>query len=109
MINPQNFQWIEKLLETKIDDNRHFLLFDVTRYLINIKNISDKKAIDIIVKWLDSPKYPRSTISYRVRQALKDKKFPRNLTTIQRKNPEVYEYLISKGINQSTIQKKGEL
>lgn len=109
IINPQNFQWIQQLLQIKIDDNRHFLLFDVCRYLINIKNNSDKEVVDIITKWLDSQKYSRSTISYEVKKAIKDTKYPRNLTTIQRNNPEVYEYLISKGITQSISQKRGEL
>ena len=106
-INPQNFQWIEELLQTKIDDNRHFLLYDVTRYLINVKNISDTETINTITQWLDSTKYSRSIISYEVKKALKDKKFPRNLATIQMNNPEIYEYLISKGISQPFILKRG--
>ncbi len=97
-VNTQNFQWIEQLLLTKIDDSRNFLLFDVTRYLINVKNITDQEAVNIILKWLDSIKYSRSTISSEVKKALKDNKFPRNLTTIQNTNLEIYEYLSSRGI-----------
>jgi len=98
IVNAQNFQWIEQLLLTSIDDNRNFLLFDVTRYLINIKSLTKRDAVNIILKWLDSTKYSRSTITYEVKKALKDNKFPRYLTTIQNTNPEIYEYLRSRGI-----------
>ena len=97
-IDPKKFLWIEKLLMRKIDDHRNFLLFDVCRYLINIKKLSLDQATNLACNWLDSTKYPRSRILSEMKRALKDGKFPRKFETIQNENQEVSEYLTSHGI-----------
>jgi hypothetical protein len=46
--------WIEKLLQTVIDDNRYFCVWRVLiPYLINIRGLSRLDARDIILSWLD--------------------------------------------------------
>ena len=97
-IDPKKFQWIEKLLKRKIDDHRNFLLFDVCRYLINIKKLSLDQATNLAYNWLDSSKYSRSRVLNEMRRALKDGKFPRRFQTIQNENQEITEYLTSHGI-----------
>ncbi|GDY16621.1 hypothetical protein LBMAG54_14770 [Nitrosopumilaceae archaeon] len=98
-INPQKFQWIEQLLKIKINDHRNFLLFDVCRYLVNIKKFSVEESMDIIHIWLDSLEYSKSKILYEAKKAIKDGKLPRKLETIQTTNPEVFEHLTLLGIN----------
>ncbi len=98
-INPQKFQWIEQLLKIKIDDHRNFLLFDVCRYLVNIKKFSTEQSTDVIYNWLDSSEYPKSKILYEAKKATQDEKLPRKLETIQTTNPEVFEHLTLLGIN----------
>jgi len=98
VINPKKFQWVEQLLKIKIDDHRNFLLFDVCRYLVNIKESSIEQSTNIIHKWLDSSKYPKSKIQYEIKKAVKDGKLPRKLETIQNTNQDVFEHLISLGI-----------
>jgi hypothetical protein len=98
MINPQKFQWIEQLLKIKIDDHRNFLLFDVCRYLINIKGFSSEQSTNVIYTWLDSSKYTKSKIQYEIKIAIKDGKAPRKLETIHVTNPEVFEHLTLLGI-----------
>jgi hypothetical protein len=98
MINPQKFQWIEQLLKIKINDHRNFLLFDVCRYLINIKGFSPEQSTNVIYRWLDSSKYSKSKILYEIKNAIKDRKAPRKLETIHVTNPEVFEHLTLLGI-----------
>lgn len=98
-INPQKFQWIEQLLKIKIDDHRNFLLFDVCRYLVNVKKLSAEQSVDIIYNWLNSSKYPKSKIQYGIKTATKDEKLPRKLETIQTTNHEVFEHLTLLGIS----------
>ena len=98
LVDSQKFQWIEKLLETKIDDYRNFLLFDVCRYLINIKKLSIEQSTNIIHKWIGSSKYPRTRIRSEVKRANRDGKFPRKLQTIYDSNPEASKKLASLGI-----------
>lgn len=98
IINPKKFQWIDQLLKIKIDDHRNFLLFDVCRYLVNIKGLSVEQSTNIINKWLDASKYSKSKIQYEVKMAVKDGKLPRKLETIQNTNSDVFEHLISLGI-----------
>lgn len=95
VINPKKFQWVEQLLKIKIDEHRNFLLFDTCRYLVNIKGLSVDQSTNIINKWLDSSKYPKSKIQYEVKMAVKDGKLPRKLKTIQNTNQDVFEHLIS--------------
>ena len=98
VINPKKFQWVDQLLKTKIDDHRNFLLFDVCRYLVNIKGLSIEQSTNIINRWLDSSKYPKSKIQYEVKIAVKDGKFPRKLETIQNTDSDIFEYLMFLGI-----------
>jgi len=98
IINPKKFQWVEQLLKIKIDDHRNFLLFDVCRYLVNIKGLSVEQSTDIIYQWLDSPKYSKSKIQYEVKIALKDRKFPRKLETIKNTDSDIFEHLMFLGI-----------
>ncbi len=95
-INPKKFQWIEKLLKCKLEDGRERLLFDVSRYLINIKKMSVGEASDKIYSWLDSRYYSKSLIITKCKYALKDKKFPRKLQTIKETDPELYGIISKK-------------
>jgi Primase X len=46
--------WIEKLLQTPIDDYRKFAVWRIlVPYLINIRHVSGDEANDIIQDWLD--------------------------------------------------------
>jgi hypothetical protein len=50
-----NIWWIEKLLQTPIDDYRKFVLWRIlAQYLIKIRECSADVAFDIINNWLDT-------------------------------------------------------
>jgi hypothetical protein len=50
-----NIWWIEKLLQTPIDDYRKFVVWRIlAQYLINIRECSADVAFDIINNWLDT-------------------------------------------------------
>jgi hypothetical protein len=55
MVNsPTMIKWIEKLLQTPIDDYRKFALWRILiPYLINIRQLSDNEANKTIYRWLD--------------------------------------------------------
>ena len=55
MINsPATIWWVEKLLQTPIDDYRKFARWRIlVPYLIKIRHISENETYDIVRSWLD--------------------------------------------------------
>ena len=92
--NPKKYLWIEKILQTKIDDGRERLLFDVTRYLLNICGNSIEETTDKICSWLGSRYYSNSMIKHHCSRAIKDGKYPRKLETIQNSDHDLYEIIM---------------
>lgn len=93
--NLKNFQWIEKLLLYKLEDGRERLLYDVSRYLINLKGLSIEDATNKIHSWLNCRYYSKNLIQTKCKMALKDGKYPRKLVTIQTNDSGLYESLPS--------------
>jgi hypothetical protein len=47
-------EWIEKLLQTPIDDYRNYCLWAIlTPYLLNVKGISEEDTTKVLEEWLD--------------------------------------------------------
>ncbi len=92
-INLINFQWIEKLFQHKLEDGRERLLFDITRYLINMKGMTIEEAVNKIHSWLNCRYYPKSLIQTKCKVALKDGKYPKKLSTIKIGDLDLYESL----------------
>jgi hypothetical protein len=61
MINsPATIRWIEKLLQTPIDDYRKLVVWRILiPYLVNIKRLAGDYANDIIQSWLDKCSFLR--------------------------------------------------
>ena len=95
--NPKKYQWIEELLNCNIEDGRARLLFDVTRYLINLKGNTIEEATDKIDSWLNSRYYTKSMIKSECKRSLKDGKYPRRIGTIKSTDQQLYD-IISEGI-----------
>jgi len=91
--NPKNFQWIEQLLEHTLEDGRQRLLFDVSRYLINIKGCSIEESAEKIDSWLNSRYYSKLLTLGECKKALKDGKYPRRIGRIKNTDQELYEIL----------------
>ncbi|KEQ56699.1 phospholipase A2-esterase protein [Marine Group I thaumarchaeote SCGC AAA799-B03] len=91
--NSKNFVWIDKLLSSQIKDGRSRLLFDVTRYLINLKGKSIEDTVNIVHPWINSRYYSKNMIQYECRRALKDGKYPRRLNTIKNSDVELYDII----------------
>ena len=54
-INSKTIWWIEKLLQTPIDDYRKFAVWCIlVPYLINIRHISNDETYDTVRSWLDT-------------------------------------------------------
>ena len=91
--NPKNYQWIAELLNYNIEDGRARLLFDVSRYLINLQGLSIRESTDKIDSWLNSRYYSKSMIKSECKRALKDRKYPRRIGTIKNTDQELYEII----------------
>jgi hypothetical protein len=53
-VNPSSISWIEKLLQTPIDDYRKFVIWRILApYLINVRKCSEDEAYNVIRNWLD--------------------------------------------------------
>src|SRR6185312_5676718 len=52
--NPTTISWIEKLLQTPLDDYRNFGVWRIlSQYLINIRKCSADEAANMTKNWLD--------------------------------------------------------
>ena len=94
--------WIEKLLSTPLPDYRKMAIWLIlSRYLINVRGMTYEQAFPIIAEWTrkcdeEKPLYPSrfdSIIRDRLRQAVKDKKYPIGLSKLKRENIDLYNLL----------------
>jgi hypothetical protein len=95
--------WIEKLLETPIEDYRKTAVsLILAPYLVNIKKLSYDNALNIINSWLSKCGKLRQldqNFNYMVRYALKysakNGNMPLKLDTLKQKNTALYTLLNS--------------
>jgi Primase X len=98
--------WIEKLLQTQIDDYRKNAIgLILAPYLINVKKLSYDVALNIINSWLGKCGELRKLdqdFNYMVRYALKycakNGNRPLKLDTLRLKNTVLYDLLDSQNI-----------
>jgi hypothetical protein len=100
-INSTKIWWIEKLLQTPMDDYRKFAVWHIlTPYFINIRKISAYEAYGTIRNWLDkcsqlkrlqfSPNY---MIKYNINSAERNGYLPISLEKLKTENPYLYNVL----------------
>jgi hypothetical protein len=95
--------WIEKLLQTPIDDHRKFAVWRVlVPYLINIRGLCVDEANDIILRWLDKCRSLRQldfNPNYMVRRNIgtvrRDGYFPIGLEKLKTENTRLYKTVTS--------------
>jgi hypothetical protein len=101
--NNQIIPWIENLLRTPLPDHRKTIIWLIlSRYLINVRGITYEDAFSDIKKWVticnkQKSLYPGhfdSIIRDRLKQAIKDKKYPIGLSRLSRDNIELYNLLL---------------
>ena len=96
--------WIESLLEIPIDDYRKNAIgLILAPYLINIRQISYDEAFLLISEWLDKCNLVRTLdtdfsfrIKYCLNTAVRKNQLPIRLSTLEKKNKELYNLLAQK-------------
>jgi hypothetical protein len=99
--------WIEKLLETPIDDYRkNAVNLILAPYLINIKKLSYDAALNIINSWLSKCGKSRQlgqnfdyTVRYALKYSAKNGHRPIKLDTLEMKNKPLYDVLLQGNAN----------
>ena len=95
--------WIEKLLETPIDDYRkNAISLILAPYLINIKKVSYEDALTIINSWLSKCDKSRKldqnfdyTVRYALKYSAKNGNRPLKFDTLKLRNAALYDVLNS--------------
>jgi hypothetical protein len=103
--------WIEKLLETPIDDYRKTAVsLILAPYLINIKKVSYEHALDIINSWLSKCGKLRQldqnfdyTVRYALKYSAKNGHKPIKYDTLKLKNKTLYDLLNSLSSSEDLI------
>jgi hypothetical protein len=98
---PTMISWIEKLLQTPIDDFRKFAVWHILApYLINIRKCSADEAFNLIKNWLDKCSQLRSldfnpnyTIKYNIHSARRSGYLPISLEKLKTENAYLYNVL----------------
>ncbi|MFL6323561.1 MAG: DNA primase noncatalytic subunit PriX [Nitrososphaeraceae archaeon] len=96
-----NIAWIEKLLQTPIDDYRkNAVSLILAPYLINVKKVSYEDALNIINRWLSKCAKSRQldqnfdyTVRYALKNSVKNGQRPLKLDTLRLKNNKLYDVL----------------
>lgn len=94
-----SIQWIEKLLQTPIEDSRKYCLWRILcPYLVNVKKLSFDEAIIILKKWLNECDKkrrlnfkPTSQINTNLRNAREW--YPLSLEKLKQENKELYQLI----------------
>jgi hypothetical protein len=95
--------WIEKLLKTPLPDYRKMVIWLIlSRYLINVRGMTFEDAFSSIGEWTrrcgkEKLLYPCDfdfIIRDRLKQAIKDKKYPIGLSRLSRENTELYNLFL---------------
>ena len=96
--------WIEKLLQTPIDDYRkNAISLILSTYLVNIKKKSYEESFNIIKDWLDRCDNLQridfnvhTLLKYSLDTALKNRIPPMRLETLKEKNSKLYNDIVKK-------------
>ena len=100
-INSAKIWWIEKLLQTPVDDYRKFAVWRILApYLINIRKCSADEAFNIIRDWLDKCSHlrrlefnPNYMIKYNINTAKRGGYLPISLQKLKIENSYLYNVL----------------
>ena len=94
-----NINWVEKLLQTPIEDSRKYCLWRILiPYLKNIKKLDDQQIITILQKWLDGCNR-RKKLDFDSCQKIKENikyvkgYLPISKTRLSEEHPEIYNYM----------------
>jgi hypothetical protein len=93
--------WIEKLLQTPLDDYRKFAVWRIlSPYLINIRKYSADEAHDILKNWLSKCSQLRGLdfsstymIKYNINSSIRSGYLPINVEKLKTENPYLYNVL----------------
>jgi hypothetical protein len=99
--NPATIWWIEKLLQTPLDDYRKFVVWHIlVPYLTNIRKYSDDEVYYVIRKWLDSCRNlrqldfnPNYMIKHNINSAKRGGYLPIGLDKLKIENAYLYNVL----------------
>lgn len=99
--NPKTILWIEKLLQTPLDDYRKFVVWRIlSPYLINIRKYSADESYEVIKNWLDKCNQLRSldfnpnyTIKNNIKSATRSGYLPISLRKLKADNAYLYNVL----------------
>jgi hypothetical protein len=102
--------WIEKLLQTPIQDHRKYCIWRIFGpYLLNVRGMSYEQAFNIIREWLDRCSqqkrrldfHPKSKIDEGLKGVAKKGYFPIGLDKLKTENDRFYSLLHDHGVIQS--------
>lgn len=100
---PNRIEWIEKLLETSIDDYRkNAIALILAPYLINVRKRSHEEALNVINEWVDKCNSVkrldsnfRYLINHAIQNAIKNGYRPLKLESLKQRNNQLYTLLIT--------------
>jgi hypothetical protein len=95
---PRFVGWIDNLLQTPITDQRKYCIWRILApYLVNVKQLSNEEAYNIIITWLDGCSklerlsfYHRPRVKDDISRARKVSYYPISLSNLQKENPGLY-------------------
>jgi len=108
--NVKSYRWVEKVIESGLPDGRQrFILYVLSAYLVNIKNLDIEEAHQVVKKFIENScrnfnncsKIYDSFIRNKLKRVKEKGLKPASLKTIQEKDPQLYS-IIMEALNKSS-------
>lgn len=102
---PTSIGWIERLLQTPIEDNRRYCVWRILApYLVNVKGLSDEESYYIIILWLQKCSLlrklsfdPRFTTKQNIHNTRRVGYYPISYGVLKQENTNLHKLLSNEG------------
>ncbi|MEM0340405.1 MAG: DNA primase noncatalytic subunit PriX [Acidilobaceae archaeon] len=99
-----SYKWVEELIEKGVPDGRaRLILYVISRYLVNVKKLSDEEALKVVQRFLENScknhnncgKIYQTWVASTIRGVKRGGWKPWTLSKLKEKDPELYEIVMS--------------
>jgi hypothetical protein len=100
------YKYVERLLEHKITDGRHRVIWLILApYFVTVKGMDEGAAVEAVLAYIGDTKY-RQFIAYNVRRAMRNGMLPPSEQSLRTKHPDILQVLPKEVVRSDFFKKK---
>ncbi len=98
------YQYIERLLQSKITDGRHRVIWLIlVPYFVTVKGMDEGSATEAVLAYVGDTSY-RRFVTYNVKRAVRNGLFPPSESSLRTKHPDVFNLLPKEIFQYETVK-----